>query len=293
MGYLRTGKRGPLSRWPGPVAVAWAVVGSFCHPGTVLTDHSFLVPLDHARPGGDQIEVFAREVVAADKAGRAGSLPWLVFLQGGPGFPAQRPVGREAWLDRALDDYRVLLLDQRGTGRSSRITARSLAGLEPGRAQADYLALFRADSIVLDAELIRRELCGDEPWSVLGQSFGGFCAVTYLSFAPHGMREALITGGLPGLHAHPDDVYRLTYRKVAARNAAHYERYPDDVDSAREVARHLAAHDVRLPGGARLTVEAFQSIGGMLGSGTGSHQLHYLRAGRRVPARHHGPRRVH
>ena len=276
MGYLRTGKRGPLSRWPGPVAVAWAVVGSFCHPGTVLTDHSFLVPLDHARPGGDQIEVFAREVVAADKAGRAGSLPWLVFLQGGPGFPAQRPVGREAWLDRALDDYRVLLLDQRGTGRSSRITARSLAGLEPGRAQADYLALFRADSIVLDAEMIRRELCGDEPWSVLGQSFGGFCAVTYLSFAPHGMREALITGGLPGLDAHPDDVYRLTYPKVAARNAAHYERYPDDVDSAREVARYLAAHDVRLPGGARLTVEAFQSIGGMLGSSTGSHQLHYL-----------------
>ena len=276
MGYLRTGKRGPLSRWPGPVAVAWAVVGSFCHPGTVLTDHSFLVPLDHARPGGDQIEVFAREVVAADKAGRAGSLPWLVFLQGGPGFPAQRPVGREAWLDRALDDYRVLLLDQRGTGRSSRITARSLAGLEPGRAQADYLALFRADSIVLDAEMIRRELCGDEPWSVLGQSFGGFCTVTYLSFAPHGMREALITGGLPGLDAHPDDVYRLTYRKVAAKNAAHYERYPDDLDSAREVARYVAAHDVRLPGGTRLTVEAFQSIGGMLGSGSGSHQLHYL-----------------
>ena len=251
-------------------------MGSFRHPGTVLTDRSFLVPLDHTRPGGDQIEVFAREVVAADKADRAGSLPWLVFLQGGPGFAAQRPVGREAWLDRALDDYRVLLLDQRGTGRSSRITARSLAGLEPGRAQADYLALFRADSIVLDAELIRRELCGDEPWSVLGQSFGGFCTVTYLSFAPHGMREALITGGLPGLDAHPDDVYRLTYPKVAARNAAHYERYPDDVDSAREVARYLAAHDVRLPGGTRLTVEAFQSIGGMLGSGSGSHQLHYL-----------------
>jgi len=151
-----------------------------------------------------------------------------------------------------------------------------VAGLEPGRAQADYLALFRADSIVLDAELIRRELTGGEPWSVLGQSFGGFCAVTYLSFAPHGMREALITGGLPGLDAHPDDVYRLTYRKVAAKNAAHYERYPDDADSAREVARYLAAHDVRLPGGARLTVEAFQAIGGMLGSSTGSHQLHYL-----------------
>jgi pimeloyl-ACP methyl ester carboxylesterase len=251
-------------------------VSTFRHPGTVLTDHMFLVPLDHARPEGDQIEVFGREVVAASTADRADKLPWLVFLQGGPGMAAGRPIGRETWLDRALDDYRVLLLDQRGTGRSSRITARSLAPLGSGRAQAEYLALFRADSIVLDAELIRRELAGEQPWSVLGQSFGGFCAITYLSFAPHGMREALITGGLPGLDAHPDDVYRITYPIVAARNAAHYDRYPDDIERARAIARHLAANDVRLPGGARLTVEAFQAIGGMLGSGTGTHELHYL-----------------
>ena len=61
---------------------------------------------------------------------------------------------------------------------------------------------------------------------MLGQSFGGFCTVTYLSFAPHGIREAFITGGLPGLAATADDVYRRTYRTVAAKNAAHYERYP-------------------------------------------------------------------
>ncbi|HET9968515.1 MAG TPA: alpha/beta fold hydrolase, partial [Streptosporangiaceae bacterium] len=170
---------------------------SFRHPGTVLTDRLFAVPLDHSRPDGEQIEIFAREVAAAGKPGA--DLPWLVFLPGGPGFGAQRPEGREGWLDRALEDYRVLLLDQRGTGRSSPANRRTLAGLTP-QAQADYLAHFRADSIVLDAELIRRELT-DEPWSVLGQSFGGMCAVTYLSFAPHGLREAFITGGLPGLTA--------------------------------------------------------------------------------------------
>jgi pimeloyl-ACP methyl ester carboxylesterase len=249
-------------------------VTTFRHPGTILTDHTFLVPLDHMRPEGDQIEVFAREIVAAGKTDA--DLPWLLFLQGGPGVAAGRMVGRETWLDRALDDYRVLLLDQRGTGRSSRVTARSLAALGSPAAQADYLGLFRADSIVLDAELIRRELTGDRPWSVLGQSFGGFCAATYLSFAPHGLREALITGGLPGLDAAAEDVYRLTYPIVAARNAAHYDRYPGDVALARDIAEHLAAHETLLPDGSPLTVEAFQAIGGMLGQSSGSHELHYL-----------------
>jgi hypothetical protein len=129
---------------------------------------------------------------------------------------------------------------------------------------------------VLDAELIRRDLTGGAPWSVLGQSFGGFCTVSYLSFAPHGIREAFITGGLPGLAATADDVYRRTYPAVAAKNAAHYERYPDDLEQARLVAQYLADRDVRLPDGAPLSVPAFQSLGSMLGSGTGSHELHYL-----------------
>jgi pimeloyl-ACP methyl ester carboxylesterase len=243
-------------------------------PGTVLTDHTFLVPLDHGHPEGRQIEVFAREVVAADKAGA--DLPWLLFLQGGPGTRSPRPVGRDAWLDRVLEDYRVLLLDQRGTGRSSPANRLTLAPLGSPQAQADYLAFFRADSIVLDAELIRRELTGGAPWAVLGQSFGGFCTVTYLSFAPDGVREAFITGGLPGIDVTADDVYRAAYPRVAAKNAEHYERYPCDVERAREIARHLSTRDVRLPGGAPLTVEGFQALGRMLGMSSGSHTLHYL-----------------
>jgi pimeloyl-ACP methyl ester carboxylesterase len=249
-------------------------VSTYRQPGTVLTDHVFAVPLDHDQPEGEQIEVFAREVVAADRV--EADLPWLLFLQGGPGAGAPRPQGRDSWLDRALDDYRVLLLDQRGTGRSTPATRQTLAGLGSARAQADYLTRFRADSIVLDAELIRRDLTGGAPWSVLGQSFGGFCTVTYLSFAPAGLREAFITGGLPGLSVTADDVYRRTYRTVARKTRAHYERYPDDVAQAALVAQHLATHDVRRPDGAPLSVQAFQSLGHMLGMSTGSNELHYL-----------------
>ena len=247
---------------------------TFRQPGTVLTDRIFTVPLDHARPDGEQIEVFAREVVAA--TGAAQQLPWLVFLQGGPGHGAQRPVGREAWLDRALRDFRVLLLDQRGTGRSTPATRQTLARFPTALAQADYLAHFRADSIVADAELVRHQVTGGEPWAVLGQSFGGFCTVTYLSRAPEGLSEAFVTGGLPGLTATADDVYRLTYRQVEAKNAQHYQRYPMDVERARRVARALAERPATLPSGGLLTVERFQSLGHQLGMSTGSHSLHYL-----------------
>jgi pimeloyl-ACP methyl ester carboxylesterase len=234
------------------------------------------VPLDHQRPDGEQIDVFAREVVPGGRPGGDRGLPWLVYLQGGPGFGSPRPFGRESWLSRALDDYRVLLLDQRGAGRSTPVSRHTLGRLGSPRAQADYLSHFRADSIVRDAELIRRRLIGDEPWSVLGQSFGGFCATTYLSAAPEGIREALITGGLPGLDATADDVYRVTYPIVAERNRRHYERFPMDADRARAVARHLVSHEVIMPGGARLTVPAFQSLGRMLGASGGSDTLHYL-----------------
>lgn len=247
---------------------------------TALTDHHFTVPLDHDRPNGSQIQVYAREVRSAGRAGE--ELPWLLFLNGGPGMASPRPIGEEGWLRRALRDYRVLLLDQRGTGRSTPIDRRALAlagtGADTGDpgALADRLSHFRADAIVRDAELIRRALIGDRPWSVLGQSFGGMCTITYLSYAPHGLTEAFITGGLPGLTASADEVYRALYPRVAAKNAAHYERFPGDRDRARAVARHLSGHHVVLPSGRSLTVEVFQSLGNLLGGSDGSRRLHYL-----------------
>ncbi|MGW0631328.1 alpha/beta fold hydrolase [Streptomyces sp. NPDC002758] len=247
---------------------------SYRQPGVVLTDRRFTVPLDHADPGGETIELYAREVVASDKAAR--DLPWLVYLQGGPGFGANRFIGKQAWLERALDEYRVLLLDQRGTGHSTPANRQTLPLRGTPAEQADYLMHFRADSIVRDCELIRPELTGGAPWTVLGQSFGGFCAVSYLSLAPEGLAGAVITGGLPALDAHADDVYRAAYPRIERKVTAHYARYPQDVERVRRIVDHLLSRDVVLPNGYRLTVEAFQSLGLMLGMSDGSHRLHYL-----------------
>ena len=76
---------------------------------------------------------------------------------------------------------------------------------------------------------------------LLGQSFGGFCTLTYLSLAPEGLREALVTGGLAGLRSSAADVYRAAYPRVARKNAAHYARYPEDVEAVRRIAEHLIA----------------------------------------------------
>ncbi len=240
-------------------------------PGLVLTEHELEVPLDHERPDGAAITVFAREVAAPEGRDR----PYLVFFQGGPGSESPRPTGAPllpTWLPRALRDYRVLLLDQRGTGRSTPVG--TLPGLD-AQEQAAYLRLHRADSIVRDAERLREAL-GVERWSILGQSFGGFCAVTYLSLAPGSLREAFVTGGLPPLRRPVDDVYRATYERVLERNRRYYDRYPDDRARVCEIHRRLDADDVRLPGGERLTSRRFRQLGMVLGMSDGAEVLHYI-----------------
>jgi pimeloyl-ACP methyl ester carboxylesterase len=243
-------------------------------PGLVLTEHHVEVPLDHADPDGERLTLFAREVVAPRK--RDQQLPWLLYLQGGPGHRSSRPVNRSGWLGRALVEHRVLLLDARGTGRSTPATRQTLPARGGPVEQARYLTHFRADAIVRDAELVRRDLLGEDGrWSLLGQSYGGFVALTYLSLAPRALETVLVAGGLPPLDRGPDDVYRATYDRVRQRYDRLVGRYPEDAGRLDAVADHLAARDVRLPSGDRLTVPRLQSLGLGLGVSDGLEKVHY------------------
>ena len=246
------------------------MTASYRVPGAILTEREHTVPLRHGAPDGRTLRVFTREVAAPDGAAR----PYLVFLQGGPGFEATRPTSPPSgWIKRALADYRVLLLDQRGTGRSTPVGSHV-----PGataEAQAEYLSWFRADAIVRDAELIRGEL-GIERWSVLGQSFGGFTAMTYLSIAPDGLAEVFITGGLAPIGRPVDDIYRATYARLAGKNRAYFARYPDDRARVADILRRLDSEDVRLPSGDRLTARRFRQLGLWLGDSAGFELLHHV-----------------
>lgn len=235
----------------------------------ILTDHTIEVPVDHSDPSGATLTVFAREVSAPGGADK----PYLLFLQGGPGGEGPRPaVPLGGWHARALEDFRLLLLDQRGTGLSTPVG--SLPGMTP-QEQADYLVHFRADSIVRDAELLREHL-GVEQWSLLGQSFGGFCSLHYLSAFPGSLREVFFTGGVPPVGLPVDEVYRATYARMQELTEGHYQRFPGDRDRMRQIAAECERGAITLPNGVPLTTHRLQTLGSGLGMTGGSEALHFL-----------------
>lgn len=242
-------------------------------PGALVRDRSVAVPLHRHGDDGATISVFVRELV--DPAKRDADLPLLLFLQGGPGGKSPRPT-RGGWLARALRDFRVVLLDQRGTGRSSRVTGASMQRFADPRAAAEHLLAFRADSIVADAEQVRADLYGGRRWTTLGQSYGGFVTLTYLSTAPEALDRCLVTGGLPSLRPDARELYRRTYPRVAGKVRRFYERYPADVGRIGAVADRIAAGTVLLPDGDRLSVRRLQTLGQLLGAQAGPEELHWL-----------------
>ncbi|UBU09554.1 alpha/beta fold hydrolase [Nonomuraea gerenzanensis] len=248
------------------------ITATYTIPGMRVRDHVERVPLDWSDPGAS-ITVFARELV--DPARDGEDLPCLLYLQGGPGGKGPRPVGTSGWLGRALETYRVILLDQRGTGRSSRIDGRVMGALG-AKEGADHLARFRADSIVADAEHLRKTVFGGRRWSTLGQSYGGFLTLTYLSNAPEGLSACYVAGGLPSLDPDAEEVYRRTYPRVAAKNAEFYRRYPHHAETTARLADRLAEGDLLLPDGDPLTVRRLQSLGIDFGMKPGYERMHWL-----------------
>ncbi|KAF3441166.1 hypothetical protein FNV43_RR15077 [Rhamnella rubrinervis] len=263
---------------PEHVAGKWYSV-----PDLRLRDHRFTVPLDYSvdQRVSPKISIFAREVVAVGKEEQL--LPYLLYLQGGPGFECQRPTEASGWIQKACEEFRVVLMDQRGTGLSTPLTCSSMLQLKSAETLADYLKHFRADNIVKDAEFIRVRLVPDAgPWTILGQSYGGFCAVTYLSFAQEGLRHVLLTGGIPpiGNGCTAEAVYRLCFEQVIIQNEKYYKRYPQDIEVVREVVNYLSESEgggVDLPSGGILTPKGLQTLGlSCLGFSTGFERLHYM-----------------
>ena len=98
-------------------------------------------------------------------------------------------------------------------------------------------------------------------WSIIGQSFGGFCAVNYLSRFPEGLQEVFTAGGLPPLVRDPYQLYNKLFRKIKQRNKAYYQKYTEDIHRVKDIVRYIQKEDVKLPSGGRLSVLRLRQLG--------------------------------
>src|SRR5258707_13798385 len=97
----------------------------------------------------------------------------------------------------------------------------------------------------------------------------------YPRSGPEGVREAFIPGGLSPIGRPVDDVYAATYLRLADKNRAHLDRYPEDRARVAAIHERLDGEDVRLPSGDRLTSRRFRQLGGWLGDAQGCEHLHH------------------
>ncbi|GJD05537.1 Proline iminopeptidase [Galdieria sulphuraria] len=220
----------------------------------------FQVPLDYSNQLKGTIPLFVRVVsleTVTPGTTRNTCSKVVCYLQGGPGMESPRPDSSTHFLRPLLDYFdTIVLLEQRGTGLSFPIHWQVLETYSSDvKEQAKFLACFRADSIVRDAEYCRKLLYGDSTWSILGQSFGGFCAVTYLSLFPHSLHSCYITAGLPPI-------------------------FPgfQDIPLVRNIVQYLDQHaPVKLSSGSILTPRGLQTLGHRtLGFSGGFGSLHCL-----------------
>ena len=100
------------------------IQSKYSYEGMFILEHSFELPVDHSQPDSNLISLFIREIRADPKKKK----PYLVFLQGGPGFESPRPVTHSGWIKYTLNHYNILLLDQRGTGRSTPVNFQTMGG---------------------------------------------------------------------------------------------------------------------------------------------------------------------
>ncbi|MGW0707642.1 prolyl aminopeptidase [Streptomyces sp. NPDC002643] len=109
-----------------------------------------------------------------------------VVLHGGPGSRAN------AWFRRLFDPevYRIVLLDQRGCGRST-----------PSAAVYETdMSVNTTAHLIADLELLRRHL-GIERWLVWGVSWGSVLGLRYAQTHPGAVSELVLTGVASGSDA--------------------------------------------------------------------------------------------
>jgi pimeloyl-ACP methyl ester carboxylesterase len=172
-------------------------------------------PLDPARADGPQIDLHVAVLPAVARHKKPDP---VLFFAGGPGQSAIELAGPvERLLGRFLNRRDVILIDQRGTGRSAPLTcgaepptrplkealdlarqARELAACRTALQALPHgdLRQYTTSIAMADAEAVRRAL-GAGPVNVIGGSYGTRAALEYMRQFPASVRRAVIDGVAP------------------------------------------------------------------------------------------------
>ena len=104
------------------------------------------------------------------------------------------------------------------------------------------------------------------PWGlVLGQSYGGFCVMTYLATIPNPPKICLLTGGIAPMLTPLQDVYMALWNQCRDRNMKYYDMYPGDIRRVKQIVQSLLQQPVPLPSGGILTARRLLQLGIALG----------------------------
>ncbi|MEU6845115.1 prolyl aminopeptidase [Streptomyces sp. NPDC046716] len=157
-----------------------------------------------------------------------------VVLHGGPGSGAG-PFYRR-WFDP--ERYRVVLLDQRGAGRST----------PPASAYTTDMSVNTIPHLVADLELLRAHL-GIERWLVAGLSFGSVLGLRYAQTHPGAVTALVLTGLATGSREEVRTMMRGLGKVFPEAHAAFVSGVPEqdrDGDLADAYRRLLESPDPRV-----------------------------------------------
>ena len=231
------------------------------------------VPENPDKPGGRQISIGVAVIPAASAPALADP---IVLLQGGPGEDSISSAGFYAERFAALLDYRdLLLVDQRGTGKSGALPCTLYSAQDPAlslrdvfpvatikrcvrrlEARAD-LTQYTYDRFAGDLEQVRRGL-GYGALNLYAGSYGTRAAQVYIRNFPASVRTAYLGSAVPMDAASP-----LAFAKTAqaalelllgscSADPACSSAYPQLREEFRAIARRLDSGAVRvsIPGSA-------------------------------------------
>lgn len=183
--------------------------------------------------------------------------------------------------------YSILYVDYRGCGDSEPVYANTLLQkLYPKGDQeiANFITHFCQVNIVRDLEAIRLCLASEVlnrpiKWTILGQSYGGYISLTYLSMFPEGLQEVFITGGLPPCGMDIEDYFRIEYRDIVAQNEKFYCLYPDAHSLVRRILgliKTIGPENIEMTGRGYLSGHKLLTLGRQFGSKVGFPEVYEL-----------------